>query len=417
MTIRTMAGVGLSALLLTGTIVAVHGVAPAVASSRSDPKTAKKAADEAAKAQKALTKGKFASAVDHAEAAVALRGEDAGYRALLGAAYLRAGRFASAEQAFGDVLVLQPENGRAALNQALAMIATGKWDAARQQLDRHSGTISPTDRGLALALAGDPVDAVEVLTAATRSPEADAKTRQNLALAMALAGRWQEARTLVGVDMTPADADARIMQWATFAQPRSASDQVASLLGVTPAVDPGQPVAIALNGAVPVSAVAATPVDAFMPGQAEAPTEVAEAQPEPAPVLATAPAPVIFASGGYKTAVVKPVRIRTATAPRTPAKGNWYVQIGAFQNAAVARDGWSRALRRLPALAEHRPAGMNFAAKGANFYRLAIGGFTRADADALCRGYRARGGVCFVRTHAGDQMASWLKPGVQLASR
>ena len=45
------------------------------------------------------------------------------------------------------------------------------------------------------------------------SPEATPKTRQNLALALALAGRWQEARTLVGLDLAPVEADKRIVEW------------------------------------------------------------------------------------------------------------------------------------------------------------------------------------------------------------
>ncbi|MEO5865480.1 MAG: SPOR domain-containing protein, partial [Sphingomonas sp.] len=96
------------------------------------------------------------------------------------------------------------------------------------------------------------------------------------------------------------------------------------------------------------------------------------------------------------------------------AKGDFYVQLGAYENAAVAKDAWGRMARRF---AGHTPSGMNFAANGANFYRLSIGGFTRHDADAVCHGYRARGGRCFVRTAAGDQMAAWNASGNKLASR
>ena len=83
-----------------------------------------------------------------------------------------------------------------------------------------------------MALAGDPGGAVEVLTAAARSPEADVKTRQNLALALALAGRWPEAKAVAAVDLSPADVDKRMTQWATFARPAGAADQVSALLGV-----------------------------------------------------------------------------------------------------------------------------------------------------------------------------------------
>ena len=65
---------------------------------------------------------------------------------------------------------------------------------------------------------------------------------------------------------------------------------------------------------------------------------------------------------------------------------------------------------------------MSFRTDKGSFYRLSVGGFARGDADAMCRRYRATGGVCFVRAGAGDQVAQWLRPGgdrggVQLASR
>ncbi|MFX6040683.1 hypothetical protein ABTE96_22175, partial [Acinetobacter baumannii] len=81
-----------------------------------------------------------------------------------------------------------PDDGRAALSLALAQIATGNWEGARATITAHANHIAPADRGLAIALAGDPAGAVDILTAAARAPEADAKTRQNLALALALAG-------------------------------------------------------------------------------------------------------------------------------------------------------------------------------------------------------------------------------------
>lgn len=449
MTIRTLAGAGVSALLVASvvTLSLSHGAAPAVATARVDPKDAKAAADCAADAQRMLAKKQWDKAVKLAEEAVGLNGQDAGYRALLGAAYLRAGRFASAEQAYRDVMTLQPDNGRAALNLALAQIGTGKWDEARVTLDSHAATIAPADRGLAIALAGDPAGAVEVLTVAARSAEADAKTRQNLALAYAMAGRWAEARALVSVDLDAGAVDARLGEWASFVRPRSASDQVASLLGVTPVVDPGQPVALALAGTVPVTT--AEKVDAFMPGRADPAVEaavVADAAQleEPAvamvPAVPAAPAPALPAPArviaaqpaGYKIASAPAPRraAAPAAAVRMPAKGDWFVQIGAYQNAAVARDGWGRAARRLPVLARLNPNGATATVKGSSVYRLSVGGFARTDAVTLCRGLRARGAPCFVRGGVGEQIAAWHKgaatrtakaapraKGAQLASR
>jgi Flp pilus assembly protein TadD len=439
MKLHHLAGVGLAALLAIGSVQVA-----AIADARHDARLEKKAAAAAKTASKAIAKKRWDKAIAAAESAVALAPDDAGYRTILGSAYLRAGRFASAETAYRDALTLRPDDGRVALNLALAQIATGKWAEARAVLDRHADAIPAADRGLALALAGDPAAAVTVLTAATRTAEADAKTRQNLALAMALSGEWQQARTLIGLDLAPVDADKRIIEWAAFARPQAASDQVAALLGVKPVTDPGQPVSLALAASVPVN-TAAAPVEAFMPG-APAPEVVAAAvEPsrgspvEVAVMPAAVPVPFVnvvaprkVASGSraalitapipYKTAIVGARQRKPAAASmlvaHLPAKGDWVVQLGAFENAAVARDGWKRATRRFAALSDHQPGGMSTSLNGASFYRLSVGGFARTDAVALCRSYRAKGGTCFVRQQAGDRLAAWAQAkGVELASR
>ena len=430
MNMRAIAGLSLSALMLGGTMVACSQGGIATASSRDASAAAKTAAKNAEKANKALAKGDANKAIGFAEAAVALMPQNTDYRSLLAGAYLKAGRFTSAHAAYADLLQLTPGNGKAALNLALAMIAEGQWDEARQTLEAHASVVPAGDRGLAVALAGDPATGVELLTAAARSPDADAKTRQNLALALALAGRWVEAREVVGIDLAPTAADARMVQWAAFAKPVGAADQVAALLGVMPVKDPGRPVALALNAAVPVAAMAAAePV--------EAPVATSEPVAAPEAVAAVEAPPssgaarIVFAE---RREVVQALPTRTPAtfaAPRTvktqlatasaepkpvaqPNKGKWFVQLGAYDNAAVAKDAWGRAQRRYPAFEQQTPTGMAFK----SFYRLSVGGFAKGDADALCRGYRAKGGACFVRTGAGDQVAQWVKPaGVQVASR
>lgn len=433
---RAIATLGLSALVFGGTMVGcTHGGGIASASSRSEASAIKQAAVNADKATKALTKGEVIRAVSFAEAAVAMRPNDVAYRTLLGSAYLKAGRFSSAHTAFADVLILSPGNGKAALNMALAQIAEGQWDQARKTVETHSASIAASDRGLALALAGDPAGGVEVLIAATRSAQADPKTRQNLALAMALAGRWKESRAILGVDLEPVLADQRIVEWAAFAQPSGAADQVAALLGVVPVKDPGLPVALALNVPAPVALAAAEPAEALVETAAvDAAPSMAEETVAAAPIVAAVAVPgfaprsevvqplparaaeaqvaTIASTGRFKTKLAA-----VAATPRQPAKGNWYVQLGAYDSAAVAKDAWMRAKRRFAGYGELTPTGMPIKTASGEFYRLSVGGFARGDAAALCRNYSARGGACFVRVGAGDQVAQWVKPGVQLASR
>jgi len=424
---------GLSALLLGGTMVGcTHGQGLASASSRNADKIDAQAADLAAKAGKQLAKKNGDKAVEYAEAAVALQPRDAGYRALLGQSYLEAGRFASAHQAFADTLTLDPHNARAALDLALAETAEGDWATARKTLDDYAAVIPASDRGLALALAGDPKGAVAILLPAARQPGADAKTRQNLALAFALAGDWRDARVVVGMDLSPAQVDQRLGQWAQLAQPHAASDQVAALLGVKASRDPGQPIALALNAPSPSVAVAeaAPPVPAADPAPAPSAPVVAAVAPAPAPAADAKPQQVAQVVFGPRREVVEQLPVAPAAhaaaemakaaakpEPRPLSSGDYYVQIGAYENAAVAHDGWVRAARRFPVFAQQTPQGMTFTQGSTTYYRLSVGGFSKADARRLCNQYHAQGGHCFIRTGAGDQVAQWVPKGTELASR
>lgn len=411
----------------------------ASASDRSATLAAERAAANAGRAQTALARRNGPAAIGFAEGAVALMPRVAEYRLLLGQSYLQAGRFASASRAFSDTLLLSPTNGKAALNLALSQVATGDWQAARQTLAVNAAIVPAADRGLALSLAGDTAGGIALLTEVVRSPQSNAKVRQNLALSFALAGQWPAARVVAAADMAPADVDARLEQWATFAQPASASDQVAGLLGVRAVADSGQPVALALNaaapampGASPQALAVVDPVE--VPVAVAAPVEMAAA-PAPAAgpvagfskvsfgprqeVVQSLPSMMLRPAGGpIKVASAHAASATAAYEVKAPATGNWYVQLGAFDNAAVAKDAWGHASRRFAVLAGYTPNGVNFKARGEDYYRLSVGGFSRSAADSMCRQYRAKGGACFVRMGAGDAMAQWLrKSGMQMASR
>src|SRR3990170_1813257 len=240
----------------------------------------------ATRAQAALVANDSATAITLAERAVEVSPNDAGVRALLGNIYFATGRFASAESAYRDSISLQPRQPALVLKLALVQIAQGKRNEALALLEAARGGLDAADHGLAIALAGQMNEAIAMLEPAARQVGADARVRQNLALAYALAGDWTAARTVASQDV-PADAlDARIQQWMQFANPTRSSDQVAALIGVTPAAsDPGQPVRLALNGTdariaalVPVAQPEAVP---SMVAPEPAPQPVATAMVEP----------------------------------------------------------------------------------------------------------------------------------------
>ena len=438
MNTRTLLSIGTAMLVVGGTALgsAGFGGAAAEAGTRSS-------ADLAQRAAKAVAK-RDPAAVAMAEEAVAAAPGDAETRVLLGRAYLQAGRFASARDAFSDVLRLRPSDGRSALNLTLASIATGDWQGARTVLAAHRHEISATDYGLALALAGDPAGGAAILTQAARESGATAKTRQNLALTLALTGQWGLAKAVAAADMSPADVDKRIAEWAQFAQPTAASDQVASLLGVRAVFDRGQPVALALATpavpAVPAAAPAPVMVAAAEPVVAPAPTpvpvvETAPVAPAVVPVVASPamvaavtfgprrevvqplPAPLIRADGPAKVSLAAFVKARAAQPVAKAASGEWHVQLGAFANAGGARNAWGRISHRFASVGGHVPQGASYKAGSDALYRLSVGGFDHGGADRLCRSVRAGGGTCFVRRAAGDQVAQWARGGVQVASR
>jgi Flp pilus assembly protein TadD len=262
---------------------------PVRASSRSD----REAGQFHAQAARALQEGQIAQAQAAMEQAVALSPRDAGYRQLLADIYLKAGRFDSARRTYADVLELDPANVRAALSVALIQIAQGNPRAAVARLDDLSARGPAADVGLAYALAGETGRAVQILEEAARAPGATARTRQNLAYAYAMSGDWRRARATAAQDLSPADLPGRMQQWASLARPGGAPAQVATLLGVSPAEDPGQPVRLALApaAAAPTLAFAeAAPAPAPAPAPDQAQSEFAASGPAFAPV-AEAPAP------------------------------------------------------------------------------------------------------------------------------
>jgi len=244
----------------------------------------------ATRALAALNSNNFPLAIELGERAVAKDPNDAGFRGLLGNAYFAGGRFRSAESAYKDSLAIYSNQPQVILKLALVQIALGKNAEALSFLDAARSVLDPADYGLALALAGRPENAIVVLDSAARRSGADARVRQNLALAHALAGEWADARTIAAQDVPANQLDARIHQWMQLANPARPGDQVAALVGVTPAtLDEGQPIRLALRQSdTRLAQAAPAPVPVAQPRRAPQPHMVEAA---PAPPIAAAPAP------------------------------------------------------------------------------------------------------------------------------
>jgi Flp pilus assembly protein TadD len=423
----------------------------------------------ATRAMMALNSKNLPSAIDFAERAVQKTPDDAGFRAILGNAYFAAGRFASAEAAYKDSLSLYSNQPQVILKLALVETALGKKDEAVAFLQAGREVLDPSNYGLALALAGRPSEAIPVLEAVAREPGADATIRQNLALAHALAGDWTEARTIAAQDVPGNKLDARIQQWMQLAAPKNPSDQVAALVGVTPAaVDNGQPVRLALRKsdtllaqAAPARRPVAAPqlaassrgiakadlAEAAAPSPGDPPAiqsarpavpavapapfapeilekrPVAEAEvPTPVAMISTAAHQVSAAASNEVKSLVAAVMPKKAApavhhaarrvASRRPVgPGDSVMQIGSYRSPEQVTAGWNRLTQRFPALRGYLPLRARFNSPNGTYWRLSIQGFANQhDALARCEQLRNHGGKCFVRGFAGDSP-------VEIASR
>jgi len=409
----------------------------------------------------ALSERKFSQALTAAEALVAAAPDDAGHRTLLGRAYLANGRYLSARTAFADAMTLGSRDSRTIVSLALCEIGLGNGEAARALLAAHIDHLPAGDYGLAMAMAGDAPEGVRALIEAARQPDATARTRQNLAYALALGGAWGQARLIAGQDLTAKEAERRVGQWSQPALRDDPRQRVATLTGVAPrGDDAGMPVHLAL-GAGEVTEMANAPdlseaavagvqasdsaarlgpietpaapdpapaeavqlIDVAPAMIAPAKPTVAPAQPDLAQILATAPIIGLPFAAPPDNRLRDAMRIslqrttgtdmhvaragpelassRVAARPVARSPGpvsDWVVQLGAFDSASVARDKWRTISRAQTVLVGFQEVHSQLSHNGRLFHRVAVRGFAdRATANALCKRLTTGGQSCFVR--------------------
>ncbi|OYX61519.1 MAG: hypothetical protein B7Y89_12415 [Novosphingobium sp. 32-60-15] len=407
-----------------------------------------------ASAEGAMAKGNTKVAIENAEKAVLADPRNAAYRVLLGNAYLKAGRFESARQAYDEAMELGEDGSRTALSLALSDVALGRYPEAIDTLNSYRDSLAPADYGLAVALAGQPGQGVAVLSDAIRGGENTVKIRQNLALAYALSGQWREARAMVSQDLPASEVGPRLETWAMMGQRELTRERVAELLSVPLRADSGQPTALALANfpsTMQLSAEAATraeplaqavveelaPLDepaSAEPSLADASSQSAQGQlalidlpasqtttmeyPTPAYTPQTPKAPA-YKPAPHKAAaypakiklqparpaapVAKPVSASAKPVPAAVGKSPHGVQLGAFATAEGARRAWRHFAARNPALASYRNVTTKVTVNGKTLWRVRAAGFSGlAAATSLCGSVKARGGPCMVLRDIGS---------------
>jgi D-alanyl-D-alanine carboxypeptidase len=421
--------------------------------------SAKKAAAWASKAEQAKASGKMDKALMFSELAVESDMDNLHYRAQLAEIYMSQGRFQSAERTWMDVMELGQVDPRSVISLSLSRIAQGKVESAIAVVEANRSLIPASDYALTLALAGQSGRAVEILTDAIRSDNASSRTRQNLALAYALEGRWREARVMASQDMPQDRVNDRIAEWAQYARPGAYQMRVAGLLKVTPKADYGQPVRLALASTqnqmadASVSPVSELPISAPSSQLAaigpapvsdssgfEATNDVASEAAKPAvqiamatpvsnvqslgtlsngikmvsiPVLADygrSEAPLIKAAKGPSKLALKsgkPVKLALAdVVPKAgkAAGGTHLVQLGAYNSASNAKSAWDMLTNKHAFLTGFSSASSTVKVNGKTFVRLAATGFDSAQsANNLCNKIKMAGGSCIVRSLPAKQ--------------
>ena len=126
----------------------------------------------------------------------------------LGLALIRAGRPADAVRPLAWLAQQDAQDWRARSALGVALDQIGRHPEARASY-REALTISPNEMsvlinmGVSHIYSGEPAEAERILKQAAEAPNATAEARQNLALAIALQGRFDEAERLQRVDLPP----------------------------------------------------------------------------------------------------------------------------------------------------------------------------------------------------------------------
>ena len=296
-------------------------------------------------------------------------------------------------------------------NLALSYALAGDWQRARTiaaqdvspadlgpRLQQWAAMARPDARsGQVAALLGvnpvqDPGQPVQLALSAPSAPAPEAAPEQAFAFAEAAPAPAYAAYEAPA----PADSD-----WGQPAAPEAPDAAPVQMAEVSPPA-----VAEAESYYIPLTPAAPEPPAA----PAEAPTE-AEVQYALAAQSLTRPEPTVVRAAAVSLPPEPVFRRRDPRPAAVPAvrrgDSRFVVQLGSFAVEANAERAWVEAEQRF-ALGEHQPLTTTIEHNGRTMHRVSVAGFAGfADAQRLCNSVRSRGGVCFVRSEAGDASVRW----------
>ena len=159
--------------------------------------------------------GRHAQAVAVLQNAVARNANNLPLMSAFGKALADAGRLKEADAALERAHVPERPNWSVLSAQGSVADQLGEHERAQRLYDA-ALKIAPgepvvlSNLGLSYALSRDLPRAEATLRQGSRHPRADARVRQNLALVLALSGKYQEAEEVARRDLSPADAAANV---------------------------------------------------------------------------------------------------------------------------------------------------------------------------------------------------------------
>jgi Flp pilus assembly protein TadD len=274
---------------------------------------------------------------------------------------------AAAEQALDQAVKDDPGNAAALNDLGIARDLQGNFagaiDPYRRALLAEPGmTAAEVNLGLSLALSGDGPQALQYLGPLATGPGADAKTREDYAAALVAVGRISEARTVLSIDLPPA--------------------QVESALAGFQAV---------IANAQPPLVDETTPPPPTNPTVTTTSVETTSITPAAAPEAAPAPAPSSPPASTAHSAAAS-----AAPAPAASNGGSYQVQLGALGSQDGAQSAWDTMSGAMPALfSDKQPDIETATVNGHVYYRLRTGSFdSKADAAKFCGEVSAAGHPC-----------------------
>lgn len=300
-----------------------------------------------------------------------------------GKAALALGNFSAALEGFSRAVNLLPGDPRPKSGKAIALAATGKIAEAIVTLHGTNDRSSLSNKALVLAATGSPGAAIDILEPLLRGGGAQARDRQNLAMAYLLDGQEDRAFQVARLDLDAASVNETFTFYRSLASLGRAERMQALVTGT---IDPAWTKSEAANLSLEES----------KDRQIAAQRMVTK---KPAPILAAAP---IKPEPVKK---VRPVNYKPGDIPPLLEPEGWALQIGAYRTLKRLTDGWGilyerniDILKDIPPRRSEMDFGSRIEGPSGFYFRLNAGPLkTLAEAKALCTELRKRGTSCWIR--------------------